>query len=381
MKTKICGITSLEDALLAVDAGADLLGFNFYTKSPRCIEPSVCTMICRELTRQAPGVVRVGVFVNHPPVEILERLDSCGLDLAQLSGDEPLTDLEALNGRAFKALRLSTDSVLSKERRQVDPQTKNDVDAYLDIRRGSAPVGLVDASVPGQFGGTGVTADWPLAAGLARRAPILLAGGLTPENVAKAVKQVRPWGVDVASGVETAPGKKDPVKVRTFIQNARTVVPNADIRIETASLEDLPEILALQKLAYHSEAVLNDDFGIPPMVQTQAGIEAEFQQRTFLKALQGSRLVGSVRANLENGTCHIGRMIVHPERQNLGIGTRLMHAIETHFAQAQCYELFTSKRSVRNLTLYQKLGYRIFKEEALSEKVQLIYLEKRQKLS
>jgi phosphoribosylanthranilate isomerase len=371
MKVKICGITNLEDALAAVEAGADLVGFNFFPKSPRYIEPSICVTICRELAKQAPDVIRVGVFVNHPPAQVQQMLDSCGLHLAQFSGDEPLAHLEALDGRAFKALRLLTDSIN-------DEHTKTGLDPYLAVRKAAAPAGLVDASVPGHFGGTGKTADWKLAAHLARRAPILLAGGLTPLNVAEAVQQVQPWGVDVASGVEAAPGKKDPAKVGAFVRNARTSIPIDDIRIETAGLEDLPDILALQKLAYYSEAVLNDDFGIPPMEQTQAGIEAEFRQRIFLKAIQGSRLVGSLRADLQDGTCHIGRVIVHPERQNLGIGTRLMHAIETHFTKAQRYELFTSKRSARNLYLYQKLGYQIFREEALNEKVQLIYLEKRQ---
>ncbi len=366
MKIKICGITSMEAALAAVGAGADLLGFNFYPKSPRFIDRSACAAICSEMARLAPQVKRVGVFVNLPPVEVKEIMAVCGLQLAQLSGDEPLADLLALEGLAFKAVRCSAESRRSSE-----------VDAFFDARHGQAPVGLLDASVPGQFGGTGKTADWALAARLAGQVPLLLAGGLTPENVAEAVRQVRPWGVDVASGVESAPGRKDPARIRRFIQNVRTAGFSEDISIEIARREDLPEILALQKLAYHSEAVLNNDFSIPPLLQTQEQIEQEFTRRTFLKALQGGKLVGSVRADLKEATCFIGRVIVHPQRQNLGIGTRLLNAIEGRFAQARRYELFTSERSLRNLYLYQKLGYRIFRQEKLDETVNLVYLEKK----
>ena len=375
MKIKICGITNLEDALLAVQAGADLLGFNFYPKSPRYIDPPTCAAICSHLARSDPQIRRVGVFVNLPAKAVLGILDTCGLQLAQLSGDESLSDLNVLTGRAFKAVRLSADSFTLRDG-QMDLTEENGLDAYLEARKNEAPAALVDASVPGKFGGTGQTADWGLAASLARRAPILLAGGLTPENVAEAVRKVRPWGVDVASGVEAGPGKKDPVKIRAFIQNARSAMIPTEIRIESASREDLPEILALQKLAYHSEAVLNQDFTIPALLQTQAEIDQEFIVSTFLKAIQGGRLIGSVRGQLQKSTCFIGRVIVHPDCQNLGIGTQLMQAIEEKFPQARRYELFTSERSRRDLFLYQKLGYRSFKQEKMNERVNLIYLEK-----
>ncbi|HTX92905.1 MAG TPA: phosphoribosylanthranilate isomerase [Anaerolineales bacterium] len=208
MRIKICGITGLSDALAAAELGADLLGFNFYPKSPRHIDRLACEAICSELENRFPLITRVGVFVNQPPEEVLETLDRCGLHLAQLSGDEPVSDLAALRGRAFKAVRFSAGSEAG-------------LAAYLETCRGETPAGLVDASVPGQFGGTGQVADWSKAADLARRVPILLAGGLTPENVAGAVREVQPWGVDVASGVEAAPGKKDPLKVSQFIRNAR----------------------------------------------------------------------------------------------------------------------------------------------------------------
>jgi len=295
---------------------------------------------------------------------VLETMALCNLDLAQLSGDEPPSDLAALDGRGFKALRPR------------DPASAAQALASLPARS-APPACLVDACRPGEYGGTGQMADWNLAAGLARHASLLLAGGLTPGNVAAAVRQVQPWGVDVASGVEAAPGKKDPEKVRQFIVNARHAIRREIVPVERAAREDLPEILALQKLAYRSEAELNNDFDIPPLTQTRAEIEAEFEQRTFLKMTLDRRIVGSVRAHLDAaGACHIGRLIVHPDHQNRGLGTQLMAAIEAHFDRARRYELFTGQRSVRNLYLYHKLGYREFRRQRLDDTVCLVYLEK-----
>jgi ribosomal protein S18 acetylase RimI-like enzyme len=149
-----------------------------------------------------------------------------------------------------------------------------------------------------------------------------------------------------------------------------------DIVITPVMLADAPVILNLQKLAYHSEAVLNDDFTIPPLTQTLPEIKADFQQQTYLKAVRAGTIVGAVRGHEQNGTCYIGRLIVHPDCQNRGIGTRLLHAIETHFKTARRYELFTSENSARNLYLYQKLGYHAFRTTQLSDKVTLVYLEK-----
>jgi phosphoribosylanthranilate isomerase len=215
MKIKICGITNLEDALDAVKAGADMLGFNFFPDSPRVIDRSVCRKICFSLAEMAQHVVRIGVFVNLPSAEVKDILLSCNLQLAQFSGDEPVADLLAMDGMAFKAVR---------------PSSYIDLDTYFAVRGNKAPACLVDAAVAGQFGGTGKKADWNWAASLAWRAPVLLAGGLKPENVAEAIRQVRPWGVDVASGVEISPGRKDPLRVQQFIQNARSVkLPHTDM--------------------------------------------------------------------------------------------------------------------------------------------------------
>ena len=151
--------------------------------------------------------------------------------------------------------------------------------------------------------------------------------------------------------------------------------------IQPAALADAAEILALQKLAYQSEAELHDVYDIPPLTQTLAEMEADLERQHALVVVQAARdgrprIVGSVRAYVQDGTCHIGRLIVHPEDQNRGLGTRLMGAIEGVFPHAQRYELFTGHMSARNLYLYDKLGYRAFKSERVSEKLTIVYLEK-----
>jgi phosphoribosylanthranilate isomerase len=151
------------------------------------------------LKKEYPKVKLVGVFVNSTVDEIKDILETCSLDFAQLHGDETSEMLNALDGKAFKAFR--------------------GIPAEVNgFSRSEPPALLVDASVKGAYGGTGVTADWSAAAELAKQYPLLLAGGLTPENVADAVRQVDPWGVDVASGVESAPGEKDPIKMKAFVR-------------------------------------------------------------------------------------------------------------------------------------------------------------------
>ena len=200
-KIKICGIKTIPDALAAVNAGADLIGFNFYPKSPRYVDVGMCRNIM-SVMRQIGKVTCVGVFVNASVAEILATMDTLGLNLAQLHGDEPPTTLKALDGKAFKAFRGIPSTIDGFERQD-------------------APAFLVDAAVKGVYGGSGVTADWDGAAELAKKYPLLLAGGLTPENVAEAVSRVKPWGVDVASGVESAPGKKDAGLMVRFVKAVR----------------------------------------------------------------------------------------------------------------------------------------------------------------
>jgi GNAT superfamily N-acetyltransferase len=149
------------------------------------------------------------------------------------------------------------------------------------------------------------------------------------------------------------------------------------MQIEIADLQDAPAILALQKLAFQSEAAIYSDYTIPPLTQSLAGLEKDFQEQTVLKAVMDGRLIGSVRGYRRGATCLIGRLMVHPEFQNRGLGSRLMRALEAHFSQVQRYEVFTGEKSERNLHLYQKLGYQIFRTERPDGRTPMVYLEKR----
>jgi phosphoribosylanthranilate isomerase len=211
MKIKICGITNIDDARAAVEAGADLLGFNFYAKSPRYIAPEKAREIVAQTRSNGQGPLLVGVFVNSTLEDVRSTLEIAQIDLAQLHGDEPVSVVERLHGRGFKALRpTSEEEALTQAE-------------WFALYGPNAPVLLVDAYRKDQYGGTGHTADWTIATKLAQQYPILLAGGLTPDNVAEAIRQVKPWGVDVASGVECAPGKKDAAKMKLFVERCRGV--------------------------------------------------------------------------------------------------------------------------------------------------------------
>ena len=199
-RVKICGITNIEDASHAAACGADALGFVFYPASSRCIEPDGARRIIAELP---PLITTVGLFVDESPDKIRETVEFCGLDTVQLHGEEEPEQCSYPPCRVIKALRLKQgmdDSVFSAYR----------VSALL-----------LDAYVSGQPGGTGKCCDWEQARQIAARYRVILAGGLNPENVAAAVRRVRPYGVDVSSGVEKSPGYKDPEKVASFIRMAR----------------------------------------------------------------------------------------------------------------------------------------------------------------
>jgi phosphoribosylanthranilate isomerase len=199
VKVKICGITRLEDALLAAQLGADALGFNFWPGSKRYIDPGAARAI---IDRLPPFVTAVGLFVNQPPTHVLATAAQSGVTIVQLHGDEPPQDCNGYPIPVVKAFRIDGSARL----------------AELDRYRVRAF--LLDAPCAG-FGGSGAVFDWALARQVTAQRPIILAGGLTPENVAEAVRTVRPWAVDVASGVELSPGVKDPDKLARFIANAK----------------------------------------------------------------------------------------------------------------------------------------------------------------
>jgi GNAT superfamily N-acetyltransferase len=148
------------------------------------------------------------------------------------------------------------------------------------------------------------------------------------------------------------------------------------MEIQIATTEDAEDILELQKLAYVSEAEIYDDYTIPPLHQKLHEIEADFKEQVYLKAKMDNAIIGSVRGTIKDGTCFVGRLNVHPRYQNRGIGTRLINSIEEHFQGTPRFEIFTGEKSERNLYLYQKLGYRIFKTKKLTDRVALHYLEK-----
>jgi phosphoribosylanthranilate isomerase len=216
MIVKICGITTLEDALLAVDNGADMLGFNFYPLSPRYISPKAAAQIHRVIQNRGLQVSTVGVFVNTPPSEVKDILDTCGLETAQLAGDESPHDLASLERRAFKSIRPAN----------LDEAQRMAAD-FAQLQ--NAPAFLLDARVAGQYGGTGQTVDWEMARALAGQYPLLLAGGLTPDNLVFALERANPWGVDVASGVESTPGRKDSTKLVEFLRIAHRYTEGAGI--------------------------------------------------------------------------------------------------------------------------------------------------------
>ena len=200
MKVKICGITNVRDALAAADSGADAVGFVLYQKSPRYIAPDRV----KEITAQVPPyVTTVGVFADASEKEILSIINQCGLDAVQLQGEESPDFCRRLGSRVIKAIRI-------RDRSSLNLMVPYKVKAFV-----------LDTFRPDQLGGTGITFDWDLAIEAKKFGKIILAGGLTPENVGKAIEKVRPYAVDVSSGVEEDVGKKDHSKLKRFIQTAR----------------------------------------------------------------------------------------------------------------------------------------------------------------
>ena len=200
VKVKVCGMTSLKDALVAVEGGADAVGFIFYKKSPR----SVTMKTVREIVLELPPFVdTVGVFVDETAEQVNKIADYCNLDIIQLHGDESPTYCKKIRRKVIKAFRI-------KDMQSVKKISNFQVSGFL-----------LDTFSENLHGGTGKVFDWNLALPAKKFGPVIMAGGLTPNNVQQAVRQIRPYGVDVCSGVESEPGIKDHKKVRAFLNNAK----------------------------------------------------------------------------------------------------------------------------------------------------------------
>ena len=200
VKIKVCGMTSLKDTLVAVEEGADAVGFIFYKKSPR----SVTMKIAREIILELPPFVdTVGVFVDETEEKINKIADYCNLDMVQLHGDESPAFCKKMRRRVIKAIRV-------KDMQSVKKLSSFEVSGFL-----------LDTFSENIHGGTGKVFDWNLALPAKKLGPVIMAGGLTPNNVRQAIQRVRPYGVDVCSGVESQPGIKDHKKIRDFLKNAK----------------------------------------------------------------------------------------------------------------------------------------------------------------
>ena len=203
VKVKICGITTPPDALAAIDAGADALGFMFYEPSPRNVSIRQATEILRELP---PFIIKVGVFVDASEDLVMRAIGDCGLNLLQFHGNETPEYCAQFGLMSMKAFRI------------------RDAGSLATLQEYPTDAWLLDAYAADKPGGTGETFNWELAVEAKKLGrPIFLAGGLTPANVADAVRMVQPYAVDVSSGVEATPGKKDHAKIRDFIQAAKSV--------------------------------------------------------------------------------------------------------------------------------------------------------------
>lgn len=200
IRIKICGITNLDDAMAAAELGADALGFNFYPESPRFIAPEAAAEIIYQLP---PFILTVGIFVNEPEEKVREIHERTGIQVFQFHGDESPEFCERFERRVIKVFRVK------------------DKESLHSIMHYKASAFLLDSHKDGLLGGTGVPFDWDLAQDAARSRRVILAGGLTPENVGEAIRRVKPYGVDVAGGVEKEKGIKDHGKIKKFIAEVR----------------------------------------------------------------------------------------------------------------------------------------------------------------
>ena len=398
VKIKICGLKRIEDIEAANELCPEYIGFVFADFSHRCVDKETAAKL---RARLSPRIQAVGVFVDEDISFVAELMNEGVIDIAQLHGTEDngyIEELRRMTSGAVKdqadrdqADRVGADKLESDKPRIIKAFNMRKVKDVSEIEASSADLVLVDSGT-----GSGETFDWSRLREIHR--PYLLAGGLGPDNVRSAVESLHPYGVDVSSGVETDK-VKDTEKMKSFVSIVRetdaelcsieresnaelcSMMREADkdgICISEADRTDLEEILKLQYLAYQSEATLFKSKDIPPLRQTLEEVEEELGRGTILKLVEDGRIVGSVRAYEEDGTVYIGKLMVHPDRQGRGYGSRLLSEIENIYPDKR-YELFTSTKSVGNISLYQNKGYVIYDSKVISDELEFIYMEKKGK--
>jgi phosphoribosylanthranilate isomerase len=210
-RVKICGIREKAHALAVIEAGADFIGLVF-APSKRQVTPARAGEIVGAANSRSDAIDTVGVFVNMPATEVNAIADSCNLDWVQLSGDESWEYCRQISRPVIKAIRI--------RQGQSPEQILADLATGAKILSSKKHLYLLDSEIEGRYGGTGTAFDWALARQAAEQSPVIIAGGLTPQNVAQVIEVVTPWGVDVSSGVETG-GVKDIAKIRAFIEAVR----------------------------------------------------------------------------------------------------------------------------------------------------------------
>lgn len=386
-KIKICGLKRIEDIEAANELCPEYIGFVFADFSHRCVDKETAAKL---KARLYPRIQAVGVFVDEDVSFVAELLNEKIIDIAQLHGTEDngyieelrrlTTGAATIRAHSPEADRRGADKLESDKPRIIKAFNMRKIKDISEIEASSADLVLVDSGT-----GSGETFDWSSLAEIRR--PYLLAGGLGPDNVRSAVESLHPYGVDVSSGVETDK-VKDTEKMKNFVSIVRetdaescSIAGDADrecIYISEADRTDLEEILKLQYLAYQSEAALFKSRDIPPLRQTIEEVEEEFDRGTILKLVERGRIIGSVRAYEDGGTVYIGKLMVHPDRQKRGYGKKLLSEIEKIYPDKR-YELFTSTKSVGNISLYKNCGYEIFDSKVISDELEFIYMEKKGK--
>ena len=357
----------------------DYIGFVFADFSHRYVDKETARALKSQLD---PGIQAVGVFVNEDVHFVAELMNEGIIDIAQLHGSEDkdyIAELRSLlkpdDASASVTACGSTENKADTSIKIIRAFNINKISSMEEIEESTADLVLVDSGT-----GSGETFDWSRLAEIKR--PYLLAGGLSPDNIAEAVEALHPYGVDVSSGVETDK-LKDPEKMRRFVELVReaeahkTYVESVyeEPCISAAKREDLEEILQLQYLAYQSEAALFKSRDIPPLKETLDEVIEEFEAGTVLKLVEEGKIIGSVRATEKDGTVYIGKLMVHPTRQRRGYGRHLLEEIEKCYPGKR-YELFTSTRSIDNISLYQKCGYKIYDNKVINDELEFVYLEK-----